>query len=448
MKHRGGGVLDVWQDSNRQLGDDDIMMDSWLSQRHASNMTGVEGLYNPTYPSYAAQPWPSGTAVPVSRTGANVNNTRHRKDSNSQHFMMTLRDDQFGQTLEEISPSKKQRSKPNGLPSQPPRTHHSSNQIHRPPKMGALSVPVRPASAAMARSAAYSESHAKSRDCMKRPLSGQAESSANTLFSTNSQHIRNKEPRDTIVPIQNPFVREPQRWDSDVSMRDGSSNFSSLSRFERDPASPGSKVVSAHAPAASVAIKSRKEGLSADASDALDTDTRYDHSLLPTLDFNLTRRNADNTKMSVHNGVPGADANVEVVDVDAIDPSLVTETTADLAKLSPFKPAHKAGMSSISSTGRLERQLYSALGEELGSFEQRTNTAETGSELAEALPNMSAHKLARNASGEPDLVAKRKRQGTLGGERDPSPTKKKEKAQQAGIEDADIQGNMPQLGAD
>lgn len=448
--HRDGGIPSAWQDSYRSLVDDDMSMGLWPSQRYASNMAGVEGLCNPSYPPYTAHPWSHGTAAPGSRTGPNVNDSRRRKDSNSQQVMMSLRDDQFGQIVEAISPSKKQRGKPNGLPPHSQRTQQSSTQSHRPPKMGALSVPVRPASA-VSRSAACSDSGAASWNSIKRPLSDQASLRMKPLFKTKLQHMDKKENHGSTGLMPNPFTREAERWGSDISMRDGSSNFSSLSGFERDSASLGSKVGSAHAPRTGGEIKGRKEGLAIEASESLEISVHHGQSLLSTLDADSSGRTRSNGD-DAHGDAQGDAQNrptqeedpvpslVEVIDVDAIDPILVAETTADLAKLSPFKPAHKAGMSSISSTGRLERQLYSALGEELGSFEQRMHAADMGPELAQALAGMDTHRL-DSPVGESEPIFKRKRQGTLGGERDPSPTKKKEKARQAMVEDAD----MPRL---
>ena len=377
---------------------------------------------------------------------------------------MALRDDQFGQILEAISPSKKQRGLPHGLPAQRRDTCQSSTQAHRPPKMGALSVPVRPSSAAIAQTTSYQDFNAALRNSVKRPSSEQANSNPNAPPKTYPRMVHQnskKENRDTRIPTPNPFMLEPQRWDSDISMRDGSSKHSSLSRFERDPVHVGSKVGSAHAPSAGGNVKSRKEGLATDTDEHSDVKVRHDQSLLPTLSANPTTKakpTADEAGRTPRNRPAETFASipnhVEVIDVDAIDPNLVAEATADIFKLSPFKPNHKAGMSSISSTGRLERQLYSALGEELGSFEQQMNTTDMGSELAQALSGTGRHSdlsgstLLDPTVSEVEAVMKRKRQGTFGGERDKSPMKKKEKARQAMVEDDDIAEDMPRLRGD
>lgn len=383
-----------------------MSMRSFPSQRYASNMSGLEGFYDPSFPAQAVSPWAQSPALSGQLANSVVHSKRQLEDTNAQQVMMALRDDQFGQILEALSPLKAERSKQNGLP--------ITSQSHRPPKMGALSVPVRPLSVAMART--ISDHNTSSRN--RRPSSDQA----NFEVAAPPKHTGRTDNQGPRMHTPIPFMLAPQRLDSDVSMRDGSSHASSLSRLERGLKGPGSKAGSAHTPAA---IKSRKEGLATELDDSLDLDVRHDQNLLVT-DPDQTPRNN----------------NLEVIDVDAIDPSL----TADLAKLSPFKPGHKAGMSSISSTGRLEQQLYSALGEELGSFEQMAGN-EMGPELAKALAGGSHNELSGSTMLDPTTgPAKRKRQGTLGGERDQSPIKKKEK--QAMVEDEDIPDNMPRLRGD
>lgn len=392
---------------------------------------------------------------------------------------MTWRDDQLGQILEAISPSKKHQNLHHGLPAQRSTqgTRQPTTQSHRPPKMGSLSVPVRPSSAGIARTTSYPDFNAALRNSANRPSSDQANFNPSASMRRNSQTMRlagKKENRDSShlriptphpltsrMPTPNPFMLDTQHWDSDVSMRDGSSTFSSLCRFERDPAKIDSKIGSAHAPSAVGNVKSRKEGLLTDDSGLPNVETRHDESLLPTLNANSTTKatpTADDPDKSPRNRVnemfASVPRHVEVIDVDAIDPSLVADTTTDLANLSPFKPSHKSGMSSISSTGRLEQQLYSALGEELGSFEQQMDTTGMGPELAKALSGAHTHSDLCGSTtldqpvGNFEPIGKRKRQETFGDARDKSPTKKKEKAQQAMVEDGDIPADMPRLRGD
>ncbi|KAF1926192.1 uncharacterized protein M421DRAFT_7132 [Didymella exigua CBS 183.55] len=410
MGHQGGHPT-IWYNTYGTSGepDDGMRLRSFPSQRYTSNTSGLEGFYDPSFPSYAAPLWASSTALSGHFMNPVVNSRRPWKDNNAQQVMMALRDEQFGQILEAISPSKAERSKPNDLPAQ--------NQSHRPPKMGALSVPVRPSSAAMLRT--FPDVNASSRN--RRPSSGQANFDMTAPVRHHTNKKENHGPR-MHTPV--PFMLAPQRWDSDVSMRDGSSNASGLSRAETFPRGVSSKIGCAHAPSAINQVKSRKEGLVNDTND-LELDIRHDQSLLPIVNNSKTvSGDLDRTPRNNH---------VEVIDVDTIDPTF----TANLAKLSPFKPSHKAGMSSVSSTGRLERQLYSALGEELGSFEQM-DANEMGPELAKALSGDSQSDLsgstALDATIDFEPMTKRKRQGTLGGEREKSPAKKKERARQAMVE--------------
>jgi len=409
MGHRGGGHPGpgIWYNAYGTLGEPErVSIRSFPSQRYASNMSGLEGFYDPSFAAQVVPPWVHNATLSGQFVNPSVNSKRQQKDTNTQKVMMALRDDQFGQILEALSPSKAERSKPNGLPMQ--------SQFHRPPKMGALSVPVRPSSAAMARTVL--DHNASSRN--RRPSLDQA----NLNVAAPPKHTSRKENQDPRSHTPIPFMLASQRLDTDVSMRDGSSNASSLFKFDRDPKGLSDKAGSAHAPAA---INSRKEGLATDTDDSIDLDVRHNQNLLVTDPDQAPRNNHS-----------------EVIDVDAIDPSL----TADLAKLSPFKPSHKAGMSSVSSTGRLERQLYSALGEELGSFEQLADN-EMGPELANALGGISHSELSGSTVLDPIVEsAKRKRQGTLGGERDQSPMKKKER--QATAEDEDIPDDMPRLRGD
>ncbi|KZM19058.1 uncharacterized protein EKO05_0003732 [Ascochyta rabiei] len=467
--HRGGGLPAEWSDSYGPFDDpeDDVNMVPWPPRRYASNMSGLEGSYDPSCFPYVAPPWPHNAASSGQRTDLNMNNNRSRRDKSAQQVITTWRDDQFGQIVEAMAPSKKHQDLPYGLPAQrSTQDRPPTAQSYRPPKMGALSVPVRPSSAAASRKTSYPDFNAALRNSSKRPLSGQANFIPSALPMSNPQliHRASKENHGTSHarrPMPSPFVLGAKRWDSDVSMRDGSSNFSSLSRFERNPLNMGSKVGSAHAPSAVGNVKSRKEGLGAENGDHLDVGVLHDQSLPPTLTANSTTEattTSDNPDRTPRNKLNESFAKesrcAEVIDVDAIDPSLVAGTAADMARLSPFKPSHKPGMSSVSSTGLLERQLYSALGEELGSFEQQVDTSSMGPELAQALSGTMSHSDLHSTTlpdltvGDFEPVAKRKRQDTFGCERDDSPSKKKEKARQVMLEDDEVPADRPRVRGD
>jgi hypothetical protein len=183
---------------------------------------------------------------------------------------------------------------------------------------------------------------------MARKASYQELSTKNKTSCTN-EHVRppTAYPHANRVPTPHPFVGESQKmWDSDVSMRDASSVFSNLTH--QLPVEPSTAQV----PAADGNIKSKKEGMLPPPDLPSNRDIRHDQSLLPNIDDKQ------------------------------------------------FMPGHKV-ISSMDSTGRLERQLFSALGEELNNFNEATEleSFETS-------------------------ATKRKRQGTFGAERGRSPIAK------------------------
>ncbi|KAJ4312932.1 hypothetical protein N0V94_007193 [Neodidymelliopsis sp. IMI 364377] len=471
---KGGAHPGIWYDPYGPFGDpdDDISMATWPSRQFSSNMSGTDCFFDPSFPPYMVSPWQQKVAMADQRIGSTSNSNRRPKDKSARQVTMALRDDQSGQILEAISPPREHSSFSHGAQDFCP----TDTQFHRPPKMGALSVPVQPSSATSARRTSSSHLNSAPRTSSKQTPSdepilgpnGPPNTKLQSAYHLNSKranhdgHQSNKSATYSFVdhlPTPSPFFYETHRWDSDVSMRDNSSNLSEITRFERNSAALENKTDSAHVPLAAENVKSRKEGLAADTGTLPDIEVRHDQSLLPNSIANLTTKvnaigdDSDRTPRNKPNeNFSGMFASVEVIDVDAADMSLDV-TTADFAKLSPFKPSHKSGMSSISSTGRLERQLYSALGEELGSFEQHIDTAGLGPETAQALSGTSDH---ANLGGDAVLSStscgfgqvKRKRKATLGGERDKSPSKKKEKARKELVEDDDIPADMPRLRGD
>jgi hypothetical protein len=162
------------------------------------------------------------------------------------------------------------------------------------------------------------------------------------------------------------------------------------------PHSKERKPSSAPISAASGGIKSRKESINLLATSP-PFDVRHDQGLLPEADPATKHKGASRNTSNVTSPHTHID---DIIDIDAVDDA--------------FVPGHKRGTSSIDSTSRLERKLYSALGEEL-SFHAD----------ADSLPGAESEEI----TGGTDMVdleldvpaTKRKRQGTLGGERDRSP---------------------------
>ncbi|KAF1955236.1 hypothetical protein CC80DRAFT_594424 [Byssothecium circinans] len=234
----------------------------------------------------------------------------------------------------------------------PPKKANSTNTSHNqpPPKMASLFT--RPSAAALARKASYQD--LTKADKENRPL-GQD--------SSQNHRMPAVYPYSNRVPTPHP--QAASRFDSDVSMRDLSSVFSGPPPMTDRRSSP------AHVPSASGSVKSRKEGHQAT------LETRHDQSLLPDFDQKDVKPAPDS---------PGAGA------------ASATATTERA-----FAPTHKP-MSSVDSTVRLERTLYSALGDELAGFnDEGLDQAESG-----AVPVL---------DGFDTSASKRKRQGTLG-ERD------------------------------
>lgn len=187
-------------------------------------------------------------------------------------------------------------------------------------------------------------------------------------------------------PVWGSFNKNMQSWDSDTEMRDPSSMFPSLSRAEKEH----NPTLSKHSPApkpASSGIKSRKEGLSVD-SPANNPGARHDQSLLPTAN------NEAPDEVSCGDSVAGQPAN-----------------NAEAIKASPFAPSHRSGMSSIE---KIETKLYSALGEAMG---DELNMFPIEDQLIEA-----GGPTEGNDAESP--IMKRKRQGTIGGDRGRSPIAK------------------------
>jgi hypothetical protein len=382
-------------------------------------------------PSNASRPGPPWAHLPTHHepmASSGWDDHQPKKDRDGQ-VVVTLREDQFGQIIEAMSPPKKHRdlhSQGNlqtEYESRPPTAH-----AYYPPKMG---NPPRPSAAVMARRSLYPELGAKPGNASNRESPDQLSNSNLPQYKLPMMYHQpslssNKEnrppsqsrlptpfPYANRVPTPNPFAPGLPHWDSDMSMRDNNPTFSTFPRLDgsRLPvaSAPTGKPAASHAPPSMSGIKSRKEGILHHHSPHLPD---HDQLLLPSLGSD-TSTNHKSAPTLAPRGTPKI---VEIIDVDALDTALDDSHTTqrhleapEKSKLSPFKPNHKAGMSSMDSTGRLERTLFSALGEELGAFDSVAD----GPEGFES-------------------VGKRKRGGGLSGEMERSPVSKREKG---GVED-------------
>ncbi|KAF1851306.1 uncharacterized protein K460DRAFT_329196 [Cucurbitaria berberidis CBS 394.84] len=433
---RGSGGASIWDGSLAAISadGDDASMDTWSTKRTASNSIGdtvmSDYMYTSSHPSKLGLPW--SNSVP---TTTRWDNHQSRKDKERQ-LIVTLRNDQLGQLSEVISSPRRERELPVGFEGQrhdhtgrPPTAH-----TYYPPKMGPIPLANRPSSAAMARTSSYNDfnnalrnaSNATSPD--KPPMLNPPPISSSKENCPFSQSLLPAPyPQANRVPTPNPFAQRLPSTSCNVSIRDSSPVFSSLSRFERSVALPP--------PPAMGHVKSRKEGLAFNSPRLSDQGVRHDQSLLTSMDGDpdaTPKPIAKEDKKAAHN-TSRVPARVEIIDLDAIDPNLGTDAAHGSTKRSPFKSMHKPGMSSIDSTDRLERHLFSALGDELGSFDQQMDTTGMGPELAHALGGTMAHSnisgstMLNPSANEFEPTIKRKRRGTLGGDRDKSPLSKKEK---------------------
>jgi hypothetical protein len=387
---------------------------------------------------------------------------RTRRDLDRQ-VILSLRDDQLGQIIQAISPP---RRLPHGINNQsneqlrrPPSVH-----AYHPPKLGTTTLTGRPSAAALARKSSYPDFNDATRItlCNESPDAlyatrhhkSKVTSTSHPSGSSNKENCSPSQsrlptpfPYANRVPTPNPF--NPRYWNSDGSMRDGSSVFSSFNRHNESDAQGLSEAYNkhgvAHPPSATGGVRSRKEGLVNDPSHLPGQAVRHDQSMLPpaSVKHKSVAQEATGTSRTTPS-VPEKEAAtvIEIIDVDAIDTSLSPAAPLDTTKLSPFKPNHKSGMSSIDSTGRFEQNLFSALGEELASFESHGDRTKVGHELlncAAAVGDDGEDTVLGAGTGELEPIGKRKRQGTLGGERDSSPASKKEKGSGANGEDGEHQ---------
>ncbi|KAI8933888.1 hypothetical protein NX059_009585 [Plenodomus lindquistii] len=469
---RATGRQRLWNTSFQPLGDDgdDASMGTWSTRRIALNSTS--DVATPDYMFASSQamkqhsPWTN--ASPVYEPSANMAHIGHqaRKETGKSNTF-TFRDDQLGQIIHAISPPKNGRKGHYSFGSQhneplfrPPTAH-----AYYPPKIGRAPPMARPSSASMARTSSYPDLNSALRNVSTNSTKGKPDEeerlrgqSFPAYPPTVSSNKENRPPSQGRMPTPMAFsnrVATPHAliqglpaFDPDLPTKDLDSTFPSQPRFDlmvSVPPTDTGKVVSAHGPSGLGKVRSRKEGLVTDLPQEPQQSVRHDQSLLPPIgDVPTSAQRPVSQERAKHmhkaNTIP---ATVEIIDVDAIGPQLAEDVAIDTAKLSPFKATHRAGMSSVDSTRRLEQQLYNALGEELGSFEERIDANGMGPELARAIGGSASQSdfggstLLNPSVDESEPVVKRKRQGTLGGERDRSPLTKREKANLVEVEEVE-----------
>jgi hypothetical protein len=432
-------------------------MKSW-STRQSLTGDALMGSYttNSLHRARPITPWVE-TTIHHTHSGSSAHDHGPANEK-EQQVVVTLRDDQLGQIIEALSPPKSTRNLPHGHGGQyedytahPPISH-----AYYPPRMGNLP---RPSAAALARKSSYTDVNTASQNPMNRASLGNPDTSEppkHKPFSTyHPSASSNKEncslsqsrlptpfPFANRVPTPNPFALRMPRWDSDISMRDTNSVFSSFSHLDGTglPMSYGAtpQQTAAYTPSITGSVKSRKVGLARSSTSITEDDVRHDQSLLPPTGLeSALRRSSATEHASATHGTPFVSARsrpkmVEIIDVDAIIPNLAASPRkVDTRKLSPCKSNHKPGMSSVDSTGRLERQLFSALGEELGGYDAPMDTTSMAPPPARGLmssvapTDLSGSTTWTVGASDPEVASKRKRQVVE--EQNGSPMSKREK---------------------
>ncbi|KAL5396116.1 hypothetical protein PMIN02_003477 [Paraphaeosphaeria minitans] len=395
----------LWEPSLENSFYDDLSMESWSTNRTSSHSTLDPSMPDMLYASpifgQTGDAWAISNPPHELQTGKRDFSKQTRREKGPRQVVVTLGEDQLGHLVQVMSPPKKARE-----------SNHTTTQ----PPMANMGGPAatRPSAAALARKGSYPELRQKKGDnafvLNVNPTPSQAQDGSH-LLSGFSHAGR--------VPTPHPFVvphAETNRWNSDVSLRDTSSMHFA---FSRPPQSKEEKTSPTPIPTGSGSIKSRKWGIGL-LGTSPSLDVRRNQSLLPGVGSTTKSSRAPRDTSNI---TPPHAHIEDIIDIDAVDDT--------------FIPGHKGGMSSIDSTSRLERKLYSALGEEL-SFH------------ADADPMPGVENEA--SAGETDLadieldpqVTKRKRQGTLGGERDRSPIAKmvREQTNEDQVEESPV---MPHL---
>ena len=385
-------------------------------------------------------------------------------------MVVTLREDQFGQLVEALSPPKRGREHSRHSDQECNSTTHPLNQAY-PPKM-ATGVPIntKPSAASLARTASYPDFNPHIRTLSNKPSPTKPDDKVKGIYENQeSPGVHTSQwsftsGKENRVPTPFPFasdtrsgtpypftlhqlgqteapglgVRQIQgqgpvlsNWDSDVSMRNPSSMVSSLTRaVKREQQGRSSPVTM---PNASGNVRSRKEGLKSDNDSPApvlgEQGVRHDQSLLPNpqgLIARSSRKGHDHGR-----GSATATANHQHA-------SLQSMLNAAEQDQDNFIPRHRSGVDSLDSIGRVEKQLFSALGEELSFNHQDETTQLHHDHKSQEIENDSMHMTEGLLAGLSDFddspVQKRKRNGSFGAERGKSPVMKIAREKEVGGE--------------
>ncbi|OAL47317.1 hypothetical protein IQ07DRAFT_634275 [Pyrenochaeta sp. DS3sAY3a] len=420
---------------------DDIMMSSrpakhWTSNAHSTVVPNFAYIS-----SLTPKPLSSHHGSQDGQMAGLESEHPQPKAGNNGQLIVSLEDNQFGQMIEATSPSKKRvewRQDSNGQYRNKAAPHPPILHGFLPSNIGGAS-PV-PPSAVMARMVSSTQPQNSTRlAVMRLPTSDfqnlDARKERSTMHNASissteenqvSQQSRIPTPFGIVNRVQTPDALSNQLSRSQSDFTVGDSFALGTHRFDQNNASfshfePGdiSRFIN---PALRSNSKTRKEGINSNSHLTLDQAAMYNDFGLRVPGQSISRPTSASTRDRDKQKQQQPPAPIEVIDVDALDehPHTAVSIPHDTTDASPPKPKskHKYGVSSIASmdsTARLERQLYSALGEELGSFEHVVETPSMGPELATALGSGdvqvegSAGTRSRSVSGEGDSSGKRKR---------------------------------------
>lgn len=410
--------------------DNASMMDLWRTQRMGSNSTTDVSMPDLLFASPSASKtrtsWQNPSSVQISTNKRDFErDTRNEREE--KHVVVTLREDQLGLLVKALSPPKKIRRSEQGTYQNYQAYSHSDHSIPQtcPPKMGPMGAPLsrRPSTAGLALTTSYCDSNLQLRNISNKVSPTKQKDnttlkevgqSSSILHGSSVQRKENRNPSENRVATPHPFGRMPTPqnymqspvwgpshlngapWESDTDMRDPSSLFSSLIRLEKRPQQTVlGKTSPTLVPTANGNVKSKKEGRGMDVPANVGLSVRHDQSLLPPSagtkqapELNISPQNTPEVKRSPHAHI---------------------EETSNLNEPKFFVPGHRSGMSSME---RVETQLYSALGEELNSFNEHVASANLGCETLSGLEVFESP------------LMKRKRGTTSGGDRGRSPNTK------------------------
>ncbi|EUC30705.1 hypothetical protein COCCADRAFT_39088 [Bipolaris zeicola 26-R-13] len=458
----------TWDDAFSTLNSttDTTSIDGW-SEKRKTSASSDHPVLNYMYDSHTSTnglPWMRNMSQHIQSDS--IDWDEYSKTRKEKQFVVALRDDQLGQIIDAISPPKHNREI-SWTPGGP--FHQSTSQqaahAYYPPKFGTAPPTKRP-SGVLARKSSYQDSSSVLRNVSNKSSSHKhySQEDGKDRMSTRprSSIPNNKEdigpsqlrlptpfPQANRVPTPNPFAQGQPATISELAMRGWPSTQASAHRVNRSEAPQSATEIgmlgSAHEPS-NFHFRSRKEDLVSDSPKLSEQAARQDECLMPIanadseMEQSFVQKAQGNSTQDDRKVISGLVEIIDIDAVDAVDPSLDANPAVDTSKLSPFKPSHKSriSQSSIDSTGRLERQLFSALGEELGSFDHhhhhQIDTTDMGPELMHALgggtrtnSELSGSAILGLTTSNFEPAVKRKRQGMLGGGSNGSPMSKKEK---------------------